>query len=190
MSGQSKKHTPALKDKWESYAHLWKQTAVPAKTVLLKEGAISRKAFLIEKGCVRLWFNNNGKDITFQFFFENEGVSSIESFRSGKPSLFTIETIEPCVLRVIQKKDFETMLAASPELNKYVYETIFERLLFYQQLFLSRIKDNPQKRYLDLLKNHPRIIQRVPQQYIASYLGITAVSLSRIRNNYKPAKKS
>jgi hypothetical protein len=55
-------------------------------------------------------------------------------------------------------------------------------MIFYQKLFLSRIKDNPQKRYEDLLEHYPQILQRVPQHYIASYLGITPVSLSRIRN--------
>jgi CRP-like cAMP-binding protein len=176
-------------EQWAPYAHLWKEIKVPAKTVLLKEGEVSKKAFYIEKGCMRLWFNNQGKDITFQFFFENEGVSSVESFKTGQPGLFNLETIEPCILRVIHKKDFEKILTESPELEKYIQATMLDRLVFYQKLFLSRIKDNPQKRYLDLVKNHPQIIQRVPQQYIASYLGITPVSLSRIRNNYKPAKK-
>lgn len=173
-------------DKWD---HLWKEIKAPAKTVLLKEGAISKKVYFIEKGCLRLWFNNQGKDVSFQFFFENESVSSVESFMMGQPSLFTLETIEPCTLRVIHKKDFELVRTESPELEKYINTSILDRLVLYQKLFLSRIKDNPQKRYLDLIKNQPQIIQRVPQHYIASYLGITAVSLSRIRNNYKPAKK-
>lgn len=56
------------------------------------------------------------------------------------------------------------------------------RFSFYQHLFLSRIKNTPQQRYEELLKEYPNIIQRVPQHYIASYLGITPVSLSRIRN--------
>lgn len=61
-------------------------------------------------------------------------------------------------------------------------EKIIERFSFYQHLFLSRIKNTPQQRYEELLKEYPNIIQRVPQHYIASYLGITPVSLSRIRN--------
>jgi len=184
---ERKNNKPSLvTDKWD---HLWKEIKVPAKTVLLKEGAVSKKVFFIEKGCMRLWFNNQGKDVSFQFFFENEGVSSVESFMMGQPGLFTLETIEPCTLRVIHKKDFDLILTESPEMEKYVNSSILDRLVSYQKLFLSRIKDNPQKRYLDLIKNQPQIIQRVPQHYIASYLGITAVSLSRIRNNYKPAKK-
>jgi len=186
---ERKSQLPAGAELWAPYAHLWSALQVPAKTVLLREGAVSKKAFYIEKGCMRLWFNNQGKDVTFQFFFENEGVSSIESFTTGQPGLFTLETIEPCTLHVISKKDYDKIISESPELEKLINTSLLNRLLFYQKLFLSRIKDNPQKRYLDLIKNQPQIIQRVPQHYIASYLGITAVSLSRIRNNYKPAKK-
>jgi CRP-like cAMP-binding protein len=167
---------------WSKFIELFRQQTVPAKTTLLREGEISKRAYYIEKGCIRLWFNNNGKDITFQFFFEGEGVSSVESFRTSQPSLFSIETIEPCTILSITKKDFQKILDESPAIKQYIEENSFQRMIYYQKLFLSRIKDNPQKRYEELLKNFPQILQRVPQHYIASYLGITPVSLSRIRN--------
>jgi len=167
---------------WQQFQYLFKRTAIPAKTILLREGEISKKAYLIEKGCIRTWFNNNGKDITFQFFFENEGVSSIESFSKGIPGLFNIETIEPCILRWIHKKDFDKMLAESPEIKASVAEVNLERQFMYMHQLLSFLKDTPPQRYASLLKAKPHILQRVPLQYIASYLGITPVSLSRIRS--------
>lgn len=167
---------------WENYSHLFKRQEIPAKTTLLQEGQISKMAYLIEKGCLRSWFNSNGKDITFQFFFEGERVASVESFMTNQPSLYNLESIEPCIIHSISKKDFEFILEDSPNIKKEVEELVFKRLLFYQQLFLSRIKDNPQKRYQELLKHRHEILARVPQHYIASYLGITSVSLSRIRN--------
>jgi CRP-like cAMP-binding protein len=167
---------------WNEFLHLFKQQQIPAKTILLREGKISQKAFYIEKGCIRLWFNNDGKEVTFQFFFEGEAVSSIESFNTNQPSLFNIETVEPSTIRTITKKDFQTIVNSSAEFSKEIQRHIFERLVFYQKLFLSRIKNNPQKRYEELIKTYPQILQRIPQHYIASYLGITPVSLSRIRN--------
>jgi CRP-like cAMP-binding protein len=149
---------------------------------LLKDGSISKKAYFIEKGCIRTWFNNNGKDITFQFFFENEGVSSIESFSKGVPGVFNIETIEPCVLRWIHKNEFDKILAESPEIKASIMEINLERQFAYMHQFLSFLKDTPPQRYANLLKEKPHILQRVPLQYIASYLGITPVSLSRIRS--------
>jgi CRP-like cAMP-binding protein len=167
---------------WEKFDHLFKRINVPAKKILLREGEVSRKAYFIEKGCLRTWFNNNGKDVTFQFFFENEAVSSIESFSKGVPGVFNIETIEPCTLRWIHKNDFEKIIAQSPEIRMQMAEINLERQFVYMHQFLSFLKDIPPQRYANLLNEKPHILQRVPLQYIASYLGITPVSLSRIRN--------
>ena len=174
-------NVPEFKIDWEKYGHLFKEMEIPAKTILLNEGEVSRYGYFIKKGCLRLWFNNKGKDVTFQFFFENEGVSSIESFRTGEPSLFSIESIEPSTILKISKKNFELIFMENPEYREFINETIFRRLNFYSKLFMSYIKNTPEERYKELLKTNPHIIRRIPQHYIASYLGITSVSLSRIR---------
>jgi CRP-like cAMP-binding protein len=155
---------------------------VPAKTMLLAEGEIATHIFFVKSGCLRMLFNNDGKDITLQFFFEGQPVASIESFKTGQPSLFGIESIEPTTFISVKKADFEYFLHTYPELNEHFFELAFRRFSNYASLFLSRIKDSPQERYNDLVRNHPEIIRRVPQHYIASYLGITPISLSRIRN--------
>jgi len=167
---------------WEKLSPYFSRIEVPARTTLLREGEISKKMFFIEKGCLRTWINNEGKEITTQFFFEGDSVSSIESFRTNQPSLYSIESLEPCVLHTISQKDFKHIIENSPELRKAFEERLFKRLFYAQQLFYSYLKNNPQRRYEELLERHPYIIQRVPQHYIASYLGITSVSLSRIRN--------
>jgi CRP-like cAMP-binding protein len=92
-------------DKWKEYISYYHRLEVPVKTTLLEEGEVSRKAYIVEKGCLRVWFNNNGKDITCRFAFENEIVSGAESFIKKVPSLFTVESIEPCVLHWIHKQD-------------------------------------------------------------------------------------
>lgn len=167
---------------WEIFRPYFKQEEVPARTILLQEGKVSRKMYFIEKGCLRTWVNNDGKEITTQFFFEGDSVSSIESFRTNQPSLYSIETIEPCVLQTITQKEFQMVVEQSPEIKKRFEEHLFKRLFQTQQLFFSYLKNSPQQRYEDLITQYPHIVQRVPQHYIASYLGITSVSLSRIRN--------
>jgi CRP-like cAMP-binding protein len=167
---------------WDKYKQLWSRMEVPAKTIQLNEGEISNKAYLIEKGCLRLWFDNNGNDVTFQFFFENEAVSSIESFSKKQPSLFSIEAIENSIVYYITKNDFDKIMDENSILRNFLFEVALERQFNYMKHFLSLIKDKPRDRYLNLIKEKPLIIQRVPQHYIASYLGITPVSLSRIRN--------
>jgi CRP-like cAMP-binding protein len=176
---------PLSKDKWDEYKSYYHRIEIPAKTVLLEEGAVSKKAYVIEKGCLRVWFNNQGKDVTFQFFFENEMVSGAESFRKKIPSFVNIETIEPCILYWIDKKDMDKIMSDTlkvPALIENILNAAYERQYNYMKHFLSFIKDTPEQRYLNLLKEKPQIIKRIPQQYIATYLGITPVSLSRIRN--------
>lgn len=156
--------------------------SIPSKTIILEEGKVADRIYLIRKGCMRLFFYNEGKDITFQFFFEGDFVASFDSFYKGTPSLFSLETIEPSEVLSIKKEDFYSKIESNPSLRVLYEEKIIERFSYYQHLFLSRIKNTPQQRYEELLKEYPNIIKRVPQHYIASYLGITPVSLSRIRN--------
>jgi len=167
---------------WAHFKKLFIERVIASKTILLQEGEISKNIYFIKKGCLREWFNKDGKDITFQFFFEGQAVASIDSFMNNKTSLFSIESIEPSILISITKGDFEELLLTYPMLKEEFQNLIFQRFSNYSQLFLSRIKDTPEERYRDLIQNHPEIIQRIPQHYIASFLGITPISLSRIRN--------
>jgi len=166
----------------ELFPGLLEAREIPAKTILLHEGELSQHLYIIKQGCLRMWFNKDGKDITFQFFFEGQAVASMDSFLNNQPSLFTLESIEPSSVLAISKADFEHLQQLYPAFRDGFQEMLFQRFRNYSLLFLSRIKDTPRERYDDLVAHHPRIIQRVPQHYIASYLGITPISLSRIRN--------
>lgn len=171
--------------KWNEYTSYFQRLEVPAKTILLEEGEISKKLFIIEKGSIRVWFNNKGKDLTTQFFFENQSVSSIESFMKKLPSPVVIETIEPCVLWWIQKSDLDNIveeIKEIPELRDRFINMLFERTFDYIKHFVSFIKDSPTQRYLNLIKERPQVVQRVSQHYIASYLGVSTVHLSRIKS--------
>jgi len=171
---------------WERFGNMFVEREIQPKTILLHEGEIANQVHFIRKGCLRMWFNKDGKDITTQFFFEGQGVASIESFMTGQPSLFTLESIEPSIIWSLSRENFELLPRFVPGLREGFQELMFQRFRNYAQLFLSRIKDTPRERYEDLLTNHPEIIKRVPQHYIASYLGITPISLSRIRNRRPP----
>ncbi len=80
--------------------------SIPPKTVLLKEGEVADKLYLIRKGCLRLFFNSEGKDITFQFFFEGDFVASFDSLYKRQPSLFSLESIEPAQVLIIERDVF------------------------------------------------------------------------------------
>lgn len=151
------------------------------KTTLLTEGEICQHLFLVEKGVLRLWFNQAGNDISFQFFFEGQIATSYESFRKNLPALYNIETVTEVRLRVISFNELQQWIEQNNQVKAFIDDYILTRLYHYQALFISRIKHSPQQRYEELLTGQPHIFDKIPHHYIASYLGITPVSLSRIR---------
>lgn len=157
---------------------------VPRKTVLLEEGSVADTLYFVKSGCLRMFFYDEGKDVTFQFFFEGDVVASFYSMHTLQPSEYSLESIEPTELYAIGRDDFYRLVNRDVEAMRIHVEQLISRFHAYQQLFLSRIKNSPQQRYEELLREHPDILKRVPQHYIASYLGITAVSLSRIRGRH------
>ncbi|HVU54610.1 MAG TPA: Crp/Fnr family transcriptional regulator [Puia sp.] len=165
---------------WDKYKHLWRSLELPAHHLLLKEGEVCQIVYLIKQGAVRTWFDAGDKEICFQFFFEGDVVYASESLRKGTPSPFNIETMEPSTLYWIDAPGLDKIRQDAPLYNQ-ILDKVVQRQEEFMQRFFTFLKDSPQQRYEDLLKNKPEIIQRVPLQYIASYLGITQVSLSRIR---------
>ena len=160
----------------------FEERTVGRREVLLPVGAIADSVFYIENGILRESFVEDGKDVTVQFFFEGQAVASIESFWEGRPSEVSIEAVESAVLKVFKKADIQAYLRRYPESVPMIAKFAYSRMVNYYHLFLSRIKDSPEKRYQLLLEEHPEMVARIPQHYLASYLGVTPVSLSRIRN--------
>lgn len=180
---------PQLNDLWEQYLPYQKRIEATAKTVLLAEGKHTQHYIFIEKGCVRAFFTDNtGAEKTVQFFFENEGLISFDSFVNNTPSLFTIETIEPSVIYLLPKNHVLQLiddLTQRPQYMSVLMQLSARRQIHYMNEFVSFIRDTPEQRYQRLLIEKPYIVQRVPQQYIASYLGISKVHLSRIKSKLK-----
>lgn len=165
----------------ESFEDILIKKKYSLKTVLLNAGVTSQKMFFIETGALRMFYLVDGKEITFRFFFENEAVASIESFLDQKPSQFTLETLENTTVYEISRTNLENIFTENPKLKEEFQFSALKRFIGFSEDLLSFIKDSPEQRYISLIENHPEIIQRVPQYYIASYLGITPVSLSRLR---------
>lgn len=169
-------------EKQENY---WRKKTVSANTTLLYEGDVADKVYFVKKGALRLWNNDDGKDITFQFFFEGQLVSSYESFYLGKPSMFSIETMEDSELLILDKANLDLLLKQSTNITHLMMKQLSERFIAYTDYFLSRIKETPEKRYISLVEKNPELVTRVQDRHIASFLGITPVSLSRIKKRIK-----
>jgi len=159
---------------------------IPSGTVLLSEGEVATKLLIVIKGCLRQYFiKEDGKEITFQFFVEDQVVASFESATSGTPSRLYIEAIEDSIIGFIPMKSLKGMLGKSSSTMDGFNKFLMRRLIYYMNRCSSYILDNPERRYQRLVEENPDLVARLPKQYIASYLGITPVSLSRIRSRLK-----
>jgi CRP-like cAMP-binding protein len=159
---------------------------VPAGTVLLSEGDIATKLFLVIEGCLRVYFiKENGSEITSQFFVEGQMVASFESAMTGVPSRLYIDAVEDSAVVPIPMTSFKKAMTESVPFREHFGKFLVSRLIYYMNQHASFILDNPETRYKSLLQDNPELVSRLPQKYIASYLGITPVSLSRIKARIK-----
>jgi CRP-like cAMP-binding protein len=159
---------------------------VPSGTVLLSEGEIATKLLIVIKGCLRQYFiKEDGKEITFQFFVENQIVASFESATTGTPSRVHIEAIEDSIVGFIPMKALKGIAGKGSSMTDGFNKFLMKRLIYYMNRCSSYILDNPEERYQKLVEESPDLVARLPKQYIASYLGVTPVSLSRIRSRLR-----
>lgn len=151
------------------------------KELLMGEGQICKNAYFINKGCFRIYNNIEGVEVTGQFFFENDWYTDYASFLSQKPSLLNIETLEKTELIILAKTDLVELFVEIPKFERFGRLIAENAFLGLQQRTDMYVNQSPEQRYLKLMNDRPNIFQRVPQHYIASYLGIKPPSLSRIR---------
>lgn len=174
---------PELEPHWDEIKNIFRPQKIPAKTTLLESGDVSRYQYIVIKGGLRLFIiKEDGSEVTVQFFFENQAVASMESAFTGKPGRMYLESIEDSEVIVVRLKDWNELFERYPEYQRVLIGFLKKRLLYYSDLYTSFILKTPEERYEKLLNENPEIIERVPHYYIASYLGITPVSLSRIRS--------
>lgn len=157
------------------------EVSIPSKQFIVKEGELCDKMYYVKKGCIRFWHTAIGKEKTTQLFFEGAIFASSEAFWLNEPSLSNIEAVENTELYYVTKADFDAYLSASGDQKDSIYQTLIQNVVKTSRRIYSLMTTKPEERYYELQKNQPNIINRVPQNIIASYLGITTVSLSRIK---------
>lgn len=149
-------------------------------TILLKEGQKSQESYFVLKGCFRTHYMIDGEDKTTAFYTEMD-VFTPHCVLQKAPSEYYISCVEDCILLVSNSDMEEEMNSKFPKFE-IMCRKLTEELLAKQRMDFDAFKtSSPEQRYLNLLQNRPDLIQRVPQQHLASFLGIKPQSLSRLR---------
>ncbi len=150
-------------------------------TILLKEGQISKECYSVLKGIVREYYMVDGEEKTTNFFSEGQAVNSFTSISNNTPSKHYWVCTEDCVLVVGTQSLEEEMCKRIPKLEGIIRKEVERLSGEAQDEFAAFITSSPEQRYLRLMEKRPELFHRVPLHQIASFLGITAESLSRIR---------
>lgn len=152
------------------------------RTVLLKQGDVPTKCYFVLKGCVRQHsINELGKEVTSNFYIEEQAISIFNSHKVDKSSEYTFTCLEDSVLVVgdlAVEKDMYNKYDQLESLTRKMIEEMFGQV---QEEYAAFIGSTPEERFKSLLQKRPHLIDRVPQHQLASYLGITPESLSRIK---------
>ncbi|SEO42897.1 cAMP-binding domain of CRP or a regulatory subunit of cAMP-dependent protein kinases [Flavobacterium sp. CF108] len=155
---------------------------IPKKTILLQAGEVCNFEAYINKGCIREYFiDDAGIELTLQFATEDWWVSDITSFEDQIPSDMYIETLEDCELLVLTRQSKENLINEVPQLERMFRLMIQRHLSKLQKRLFKTVSSTAMDQYIEFVTRYPTISQRVSQQYIASYLGITPEFLSRLR---------
>lgn len=149
---------------------------------LLQEGDVCKYQAFVEKGILRSYtIDEKGNEHILQFASEGWWLADLSSFLTGEPSVFTMDALEDAELLLITKDSWELLLQKIPRLEHYFRILIQNHLITTQKRLLQSLSEQAEERYLRFKKTYPDCVQRVPQHMIASYLGISRETLSRIR---------
>ncbi|MFZ6666051.1 Crp/Fnr family transcriptional regulator [Peijinzhouia sedimentorum] len=150
--------------------------------IVAKEGQFSKKAYLIVEGCARAYYIKDGKDISDWFTFENQFMAPIVSFFSEKPSPHYVEFVEDSTVLEFSKEIMDTLTDKHHDFERFISRVVTETMLGLCERLYTVQFNKAEERYKHLLSIYPQITNRIPLTHIASYLGITLETLSRIRN--------
>ncbi|HEV7381142.1 MAG TPA: Crp/Fnr family transcriptional regulator [Dyadobacter sp.] len=156
---------------------------------LLQEGDVCKHLAFIAKGLLRTYnVDEKGDEHMSVFGWEGWWLSDFSSFLTGQPAMFNIDAIEESELFLISQPDYEALTLAVPVMDRYFRILYQKSIVTKERRLMSSITHTAEEKYVKLAESNPKMIQRVPQNLIASYLGIAPETLSRIKKNLARTK--
>ncbi|MGG9961723.1 Crp/Fnr family transcriptional regulator [Ferruginibacter sp. SUN106] len=168
---------------WELLLPHLEIKAIRKNELFIAEGKQGREVAFVIEGMFRQYYTKDGEEKTTYFFFENHLMSAYLSCITGKPSLVSIEALSNASYISFSYKAMQELFEQNMAWQKFGRLLAEYLAIGLEERMVSLLLQSPEERYVDLLNsNKKKIIERIPQHFIANYLGITPVSMSRIRN--------
>jgi len=176
------KRVQLTQEEFDQCTKFFVRKKIRKRQFILQEGEVCRHIAFVTSGCLRSYtVDSNGEEHIMQFAIEDWWISDLQSFLSGKPTTYNIDALEDSELLLLEKEARDKMLESAPKLERYFRLLQEANYVASHHRIEESLSASAEERYLDFIKTFPTLIQRVPQGQIASYLGITPQSLSRIR---------
>ena len=167
-------------DALEEIAGKFKSRAIKKNEYLLREGETCRDLVFVQKGCLRLYYLKDDIEVSVWFAFQQSSAIEIYSFISENPSNYFLQAIEYSEVLYLPKTELNKLYQNQPKMQEMMRNFWEDVILNLVNRFTALQTDSAEKRYLDLLSK-PAYLETIPQKYLASFLGVTPTSLSRIR---------
>jgi len=152
------------------------------KEIIFRQGDICNSKIFVSKGLLRNYSTSeDGSEHILQFVNEMSWTTDPESFYNNTPSKLTIEALEPSEIFVFNLEDFNQLREKIPTLSIFIEELLTKKSMEINNRLLVNISSTPEDKYLHFIKNHPDLLHRVPLHMIASYIGMSRETLSRVR---------
>lgn len=160
----------------------YEKIEVSKNDFLLQEGAVAGEYFIVEKGLLRSYaIDVKGDDVTTGFFTDSDMVIEVASFFLRIPTKENIQAMTDCTLLRIRFEQFQELFHSIEAYREWGRSCLVQNFFGLKQRTLSMITDSAKNRYLHLQKTKPQVLLKAPLKHIATFLGVTATSLSRIR---------
>lgn len=164
----------------EYITNKFKTKAVKKNNFLLRQGDTCKDLVFVQKGCLRLYYLKDDIEVSVWFAFEQSSAIEIYSFISERPSNYFLQAIENSEVLCLSKTELNKLYRHQPKMQEMMRNFWEDVILNLIDRFTALQTDSAEKRYLDLLKK-PAHLETIPQKYLASFIGVTPTSLSRIR---------
>ena len=164
----------------EEIAGRFKRKLVKKNNYVLRQGDTCKDFVFVDKGCLRLYYVKDGIEVSVWFAFQPSSAIEVYSFISEKPSDYFLQAIEDSEVLFLPKAELKNMYQSHPKMQEMMRNYWEAVLLDLISRFTALETDSAEKRYLDLI-NNTDYLATIPQKYLASFIGVTPTSLSRIR---------
>lgn len=162
----------------------FKSKKIKKNELVLMEGETCKDLIFVQNGCLRLYYIQEDVEVSVWFALKHSSAIEIYSFISETPSNYFLQAIEETEILYLPKTELNKLYETHPKMQEMMRKFWEDVILHLLERFTALQRDSAEKRYLDLMEK-PELLQSIPQKYLASFIGVTPTSLSRIKKNIR-----